>query len=174
MYHLAPPILETPWLVLRAPQAADREPLAAFLTSDRSHYVGGPLARDKAWRGFGHLVGHWVLRGYGMFFVTPKGTDAAIGMVGPWYPEGWPEQELGWSLFGAESRGVGLAAEAARAVRRHVYTTLNWPTAVSYSAAANARFIALATRLGAALDRTATAPDRDGRLVFCHPRLGAC
>ena len=105
---------------------------------------------------------------------TPQGGDHAIGMVGPWYPEGWPEQELGWSLFGAESKGVGLAAEAARAVRRHVYTTLNWPTAVSYSAAANARSIALATRLGASLESTATAPGRDGRLVFRHPGPGAC
>ena len=105
---------------------------------------------------------------------APQGGDHAIGMAGPWFPAGWPEREIGWSMFDVETEGKGLAAEAARAVRDRVYATLNWPTAVSYSAAANARSIALATRLGASLESTATAPGRDGRLVFRHPGPGAC
>ena len=114
MYHLDTPVLETERLLLHAPQLVDWEPLAAFLTSDRAHYVGGSLSRDRAWRGFGHLVGHWVLRGYGMFFVTAKGTDTAIGMVGPWFHEGWPEQELGWSVALAQRLGATLDPGAAK------------------------------------------------------------
>ena len=174
MYHLDTPVLTTERLTLRAPQGGDWPAFATFVTSPRAEYIGGPLTRERAWRALGHAVGHWLLRGYGLFILTPTGTDQAIGMAGPWFPAGWPEREIGWSMFGVQTEGKGLVAEAARAVRRHVYTTLNWPTAVSYFAVANARFIALATRLGATLDRTATAPDRDGTLVFRHPRLGAC
>ena len=152
MYHLDTPVLETERLVLHAPQLADWEPLAAFLSSARAQYVGGPLSRDRAWRGFGHLVGHWVLRGYGMFFVTPKGADTAIGMVGPWFPEGWPEQEIGWSMFAPEAEGQGYAFEAAIAAKAHVFADLGWKTAVSYIDPANARSIALAQRLGATFD----------------------
>lgn len=168
MYHLDTPVLETERLVLHAPQLADWEPLAAFLASDRAQYVGGPLTRDRAWRGFGHLVGHWVLRGYGMFFITPKGSDTAIGMVGPWYPEGWPEREIGWSMFDADAEGKGYAFEAAMAAKAHVFADLGWKTAVSYIDRENSRSIALALRLGARLDPEAATIEGEKVMVYRH------
>jgi len=169
MYHIDTPVLQTERLLLRAPQLRDWEPLAEFLTSDRAQFVGGPLAREKAWRGFGHLVGHWVLRGYGMFFVTPKGSDIAVGMVGPWFPEGWPEQEIGWSMFHPEAEGKGYAFEAAAATRTHVFADLGWKTAVSYIAPGNVRSVALALRLGARLDPDAAKVEGEDMVVYRHP-----
>jgi|GEM_PF-3651209 len=108
------PVLHTARLTLRVPAMRDWEAFAAFLTSDRASYVGGPVTRERAWRAFGHLVGHWALRGYGMFAVAQKGVDAAVGMAGPWFPESWPEQEIAWSIWAPEAEGEGLVRS-----RRH-------------------------------------------------------
>lgn len=142
------PVIETARLRLRGPRAADYEVFAAFMASDRSRHIGGPVAREQAWRGFGHLTGHWVLRGYSMFILADLATDKALGMAGPWFPEGWPERELGWSIWAAEAEGQGLAQEAAFAARAYAYGTLGWTTAISLIAEGNTRSEALALRLG--------------------------
>lgn len=171
--HLAnTPVLETDRLTLRAPQASDWDAFAAFLGDDRSQFIGGPLSRDRAWRSFGHIIGHWVLRGFGLFVFCDKTTGAPLGIAGPYFPEGWAEREIGWSVLSAEAEGQGYAREAAIAARAHAFATLGWTTAVSYIAPDNSRSIALAKRLGATLDATATLPDLpdwDGTLVFRHP-----
>ena len=164
------PVLHTARLTLRVPALRDWEAFAGFLTSDRAALVGGPVTRERAWRAFGHLVGHWVLRGYGMFAVAPKGAAAAIGMAGPWFPESWPEQEIGWSMWSAAAEGKGYAFEAAEAARTYAFAALGWPTAVSYIDPANTRSIALARRLGAVQDPAAAYPGDAPCLVFRHPR----
>lgn len=164
------PVLHTARLALRVPDMRDWEGFAGFLTSDRAVHVGGPVTRERAWRSFGHLVGHWVLRGYGMFAVALNAKDAAIGMAGPWFPESWPEQEIGWSMWSAEAEGKGYAFEAATAARAHAFDTLSWPTAVSYIDPANARSVALARRLGAVPQPGAAHPGDEPCLVFRHPK----
>ncbi len=163
------PVLETERLVLRAPRPEDCEGVVAFHASERARFMGGHSGRDKAWRTFAVHIGHWVLRGYGNWAVTVKGSDDCVGVVGCWYPEGWPEREIGWSLFdGAE--GKGIAREAALAARDHAYRALGWTTAVSYIDRGNARSIRLAERLGATLDARAASPGSgEQTLVFRHP-----
>lgn len=163
------PALTTERLALRAPEAQDWPVVAGFLTDPRAAHVGGPVARDKAWRAMGHIIGHWVLRGFGMFFFAPRSGGAALGMAGPWFPEGWPEPEIGWSLFAPEAEGRGYAHEAARAARDFAFARLGWTTAVSYIDPANDRSIALARRLGAVLEPGAPTPGDDPCLVFRHP-----
>ncbi|PZQ96637.1 MAG: N-acetyltransferase [Cereibacter sphaeroides] len=163
------PILETERLILRAPRQGDFPHFLAFATSDRSHF-GGPLTPDLAWRSFCHLTGHWVHRGFGLFVLSAKtDPETPFGMVGPYYPEEWPEKEIGWMVWSAEAEGKGIAFEAARATRDFAYTTLGWPTAVSYIAHWNTRSIALAKRLGATLDPQATPVGEPPCLVFRHP-----
>jgi RimJ/RimL family protein N-acetyltransferase len=162
-------ILTTERLILRAPVAADWEGYADFLTGPRSVYAGGPLDRPKAWIAFGHFIGHWVMRGYGSFIITLRASGEALGLVGPWFPDGRPEQELGWVIWSDIREGQGLAYEAAVAVRDHAFRDLGWPTAVSYIHPANARSIALAERLGAQRDPAAKVPKDDGTLVYRHP-----
>jgi RimJ/RimL family protein N-acetyltransferase len=163
------PVLATERLVLRAPRASDAPAWTAFIGSERSRFVGGPVDAGRGWRSFAGLVGHWVLRGYGSFVFHLRDDPAPLGMVGPWHPGDWPEREIGWSAWTEAAEGRGFVAEAARAVLSHVFRDLGWTTAVSYVDPENARSIALAERLGARRDGAAERPDPGG-LVFRHPR----
>lgn len=167
------PTLETERLVLRGPRMGDVAAWADFVASDRSRFVrGDDTSLRTSWRGFAHVAGMWMLRGYGTFVFALKDTpDQALGMTGPWHPLDWPEQELGWTVWSAEAEGKGYAQEAAREGRRFAYEDLGWQTAVSYIDPENARSIALAERLGCTLDPEAETPDFDGEavLVYRHP-----
>lgn len=155
------PTLTTERLVLRAPRAQDHAALAAFYASPRSSFVGGPLTPELAWRTLAQEAGHWLLRGYGRWTVEARdGGDAPVGMVGLWFPNGFPEREIGWDLFDGAT-GKGYATEAARAARAHAYGALGWDTAISLVADGNDASAAVARRLGCT---------RDGR--FTHERYG--
>lgn len=167
------PVLETDRLILRAPEAGDWEAAAAFITSKRTRYMWDPCSRHDAWLNFGHLVGHWVLRGYGLFVMCLKSGGRPIGDIGPLFPEGWAEPEIGWGIWQDEYEGKGLAFEAAQVARAYVFRNLGWKTAVSYVDPENARSIALAERLGCRLDPEADLPDLpgwEGTLVYRHTR----
>lgn len=163
------PVLETDRLILRAPGPQDWPAWRAMMASERSRFIGGPMDEEQAWRAFGHVIGHWALRGFGMFVFTARGTDSAIGSAGPWFPAGWPEREIGWSVWSAEAEGRGYAFEAVQSARAHAYDILGWDTAVSYIAPENSRSIALAKRLGAQRDHRASGPGDTPCLVYRHP-----
>lgn len=165
------PVLTTERLKLRAPNPGDWESLRSFAATDRADYLGGPYDLASAWRVFCHIAGMWAVRGYGSFVFTLKDDDTPIGMAGPWHPAEWPEQEIGWALWDPSAEGKGLAFEAANEALNFAYTTLQWPTAVSYIAPANTRSIALAERLGATRDAAAKAPT-EGDYVFRHRAPG--
>jgi len=154
------PVIETERLILQAPQESDFELLAAFYASPRSATVGGPLTRELAWRVLAQEAGHWMLRGFGRWTVTERATGAAVGMVGLWHPEGFPERELGWDLFDG-ALGKGYATEAGRAARDHAFKTLGWETLISLVKIGNDASAAVAMRLGAVADGS-----------FTHARFG--
>lgn len=165
------PILQTERLILRPFEARDVEPAVEYLVTQRSVYMGGPYSRHDAWEHACHLIGHWAVRGFGLFVICLKGSDQAIGDVGPFRPEGWPENEIGWGLWKAEYEGQGYVTEAALTARRYAFDVLGWDTAVSYIDPDNARSIAVAKRLGCHLDERAALPalpDWEGTLVFRH------
>lgn len=172
MTTLSPtPTLETERLILRPPGPQDADAYIRFYMSDRSVHVGGPKTKREAWNFFGTVLGHWVLRGFGMFAVTRKGSDDILGIVGHWYPNTWPEKEVGWVLLDGAHEGQGIAQEAARAVIDHAWTVLGWQTIVSYIDTDNAASIALAERLGATRDPNAATPSPDYPcLVYRHPK----
>lgn len=160
------PTLHTDRLTLRGPEAADWPAFRDYFASDRSRYTGGPYENDKkTWTLFAAEIGHWYLHGFGMWSVTLD--DTPIGLVGCWYPEGWPEKEIGWLMWDG-FEGKGYAFEAANAVRRQCYGPFGWSTAVSYIHRDNARSIALAERLGCIPDADAAHPNPDA-LVYRHP-----
>lgn len=165
------PTLETERLILRAPLPQDEAAFTEFFSSQRSQFVGGPRAPREIWNAFASEIGHWVLKGYGMFTVTRKGSDEALGIVGHWKPVNWPETEIGWVLFSAEHEGQGIAREAAQACITHAWRVLKWDTIVSYIDHGNDASVALAERLGAVLDPDAPQPKADySVLVYRHPR----
>lgn len=164
------PVLETGRLVLRAPQASDWPVFNAMLASDRALFIrSGDYDLSNTWRAFGHMIGHWVLKGFGMFVFQAKGDDAPLGMTGPWCPATWPEPEIGWTVWNPAAEGKGFAFEAAQAARRYAYDVLRWPTAVSYVAPDNLRSRALAERMGAAIDTGAASIGEPPCLVYRHP-----
>ncbi|MEM1130178.1 MAG: GNAT family N-acetyltransferase [Pseudomonadota bacterium] len=162
-------VLTTERLVLRRPAMHDAERATAFYMSERSRFAGGNQPEPRAWSAFAAMLGHWQIRGFGLWAVTTREADRILGMVGPYFPAGWPERELGWVLFdGAE--GKGYAQEAVHAARDHAFATLGWTGAVSYIAPDNARSIALAERVGAVRDSAARPPFPDKpTLVYRHP-----
>ena len=107
--------LETARLRFRQFREDDLDDLARLNADPAfSRFIGGRRDRADSWRQLAMLIGHWRLRGYGWYAVTLEGEDRLIGRIGLWYPEGWPEIELGWSLDPA-LWGQGLATEGARA-----------------------------------------------------------
>jgi RimJ/RimL family protein N-acetyltransferase len=163
------PALESRRLVLRAPAFGDLDGFVRFFTSDRAKYAGGSADAAKAWSEFAEMIGHWVLRGFGSFIITRKDNGKAIGHAGGLQPPGWPERELGWSIWTDDDEGQGFAAEAVRTVRDHLFTTCGWTTAISYIAPDNLRSIAFAEHLGAVLDQGSERPENLRCLAYRHP-----
>jgi len=162
------PVITTDRLILRGPDARDIVPFVAHFLSDRSRFTGGPLPQHRAWIAFAAELGHWALHGFGMWTVTWKeDADHPIGLVGCWYPEPWPERELGWLVW-PEAEGQSVAFEATQAARGTAYDRFGWTTAVSYIDPGNARSIRLAERLGAVRDDAAERPSPED-LVYRHP-----
>lgn len=162
------PTIETERLVLRAPAERDYADWVAFNQTERTRFVGGQHAPNAVWRGLASYLGHWALRGYGMWSVDEKATGAFCGAVGCWYPGGWPEPEIGWTLLG-HAEGRGIAREAALASRRFAYETLGWTTAISLIDPENLRSIRLAERLGAKPDGTFEHDEYGTMRIFRHP-----
>lgn len=163
------PSLETQRLLLRVPERRDAEGLVAFLGSERARWMGGPMPRVDAWETAAMVLGHWVLNGFGLWAVVPRGTDTAVGTVGCLWPSRWPEGEIAWHLWSDAAEGQGYAQEAALAARDHAFRRLGWRSAVSYIAPGNARSIRLAERLGATLDSNAAHPFDQDCTVYRHP-----
>lgn len=166
------PRLETGRLILRGFRPEDFELFAAFAASDRARFVGGPSERNLAWRGFCGMTGHWVHRGYGFFVMEDKATGKTLGTSGPYFPEGWPEPEIGWSLWDAEAEGKGFALEAALAARDFAYDALGWTTAVSLIVDGNARSEGLAQRMGCIRDGGFTHAQFGKTAIWRHPAPG--
>ncbi|MEM6489874.1 MAG: GNAT family N-acetyltransferase [Pseudomonadota bacterium] len=162
------PVLQTERLTLRAPAERDFQAWVDFYARGDTRYVGGPIHRNVVWRTLAAYLGHWAMRGYGMWAVEERATGTFCGNVGLWFPEGWPEAEIGWTLLD-RAVGRGIAFEAAAAAREHAYGALGWDTVISLIDPANARSIRLAERLGATLDGHVTHAQYGRMAVYRHP-----
>lgn len=140
--------LETERLILRVPRNEDFERYAELLADeDAARYIGGHLPRAAAWRRFLQMPGAWVVQGFAMFSVEEKGTGRWLGQTGPWKPEGWPGNEVGWS-FHPDAWGRGYATEAATAAMDWAFDTLGWESVIHCIDPANVPSQKLAQRLG--------------------------
>lgn len=145
------PTLETDRLLLRPPSAEDFEPWAALLADpEAARFIGGVQPPAGAWRSLATMAGSWVISGFGNFSVIEKTSGRWIGRAGPWYPDGWPGPEIGWS-FDRSAWGHGYATEAARRCVDFAFEVLGWDRVVHPIDAANAASIAVARRIGSTL-----------------------
>lgn len=147
----ATPRIETERLILRGWRLDDLEPftemmadpeVARFLTMDM-----GPAEPPLSWHAMAVFIGHWALRGYGLFAVEEKTTGAFVGRVGAWQPEGWVGFELGWALA-RPHWGKNYAYESARAAGDWIFDAFGLEQLVSLIHVDNVRSQRLASRMG--------------------------
>lgn len=161
-------MITTPRLTLRKPEAADLAPAAAFWASERSHLMGGPWTSAQTAIEMADLHAQWAKHGFSLFTVVLNATGAPIGGIGPFFPEGYPEPELGWSLWDARYEGQGLAFEAATAARDWFFANTRFKTAVSFTNPDNARSHRLCERMGAVVDDQAACPFPPPVRIYRH------
>ncbi|MDE2407769.1 MAG: GNAT family N-acetyltransferase [Xanthomonadaceae bacterium] len=140
--------IETDRLILRVPQIEDFDRYAQMLADEAAtRYIGGSAPRAAAWRRFLQMPGAWLLQGFGMFSVLEKASGLWMGQIGPWKPDGWPGNEIGYA-FHPDAWGQGYALEAGVASIDWAFEHLGWDSIVHCIAPANAASIALAQRFG--------------------------
>lgn len=148
---LSIPVITTARLTLRAFAPDDFEPYAVMMADPevtRHLGEGRPLARADAWRQLAMLIGHWVLRGYGVWAVEERATGRFLGRIGCMEQEGFPAFEIAYTL-GPWARGRGYAREGAAAALRFAREMLGRTYVTSIIRPANHASIRVATALGA-------------------------
>jgi RimJ/RimL family protein N-acetyltransferase len=154
------PALTTERLRLRAFEESDLDAWAPIVADPEvGRYTGGVQDRLEAWRSIALYLGHWELRGFGQWALEERSSGRLVGRAGLWFPEGWPELEVGW-LLGRSVWGQGYATEAGRASISWARSTLGLRRIGSVINPDNARSIAVAERLGMTFDRTDAVGDQ--------------
>lgn len=147
--------LETERLLLRPFREADLDDYARICADAevmRHIGEGRPLTRAEAWRQMAFFLGHWQLRGYGLWAAELKASGALVGRIGLHNPAGWPGLEVGW-LLGRACWGQGLATEGGRAALEYAFTRLGADHVISVIRPDNLRSVRVAERLGERFER---------------------
>ncbi|HEX6369388.1 MAG TPA: GNAT family N-acetyltransferase [Longimicrobium sp.] len=148
------PTLTTDRLLLRPFHEEDLDAYAEICAdAEVTRYLsdGRPLSRAEAWRQMAFIVGHWQLKGFGLWALEEKSSGALIGRAGLLHPEGWPGFEVGWTL-GRAWWGKGYATEAAREALRYAFEELDRDHVISLIRPENHPSIRVAERLGERLE----------------------
>jgi RimJ/RimL family protein N-acetyltransferase len=163
------PVLSTERLWLRGFRASDLDDYAAMY-GDREvvRYLGSggpePWDRDRCWRHMAFLLGHWLLKRFGVWAVEHKETGAFLGAIGLAEPGGWPGCELAWTLA-RRWWGHGYATEGARAALAHASTVLEKERIISLIHPENRASIRVAERIG---ERLQGRVQHLGREMLCY------
>ncbi|MDH5824374.1 GNAT family N-acetyltransferase [Luteimonas sp. RD2P54] len=150
--------IETERLLLRPPLQQDFERYAElYADEEAARHVGGHVPRAIAWRKFLTMAGAWSIQGFAMFSVIERAGGRWLGQLGPWKPDGWPGNEVGWA-FHPDAWGAGYATEAGVAAMDWAFDRLGWEDVIHCIAPANAASKRLAARLGSGLLRSGRLP----------------
>lgn len=157
---------ETERLRLRQWQAADRVPFAALNADARvMEFFPSPLTRDESDALAARCQSLIEVRGWGLWAVETKESQAFIGFVGLHTPAAElpfsPCVEVGWRLA-CPYWGRGFASEAAREAVRVGFERLGLREIVAFTALGNLRSRAVMERIGMRLSGT-----------FEHPHVAA-
>lgn len=145
------PRIDTKRLTLRAFEPRDESPYLAMMQNPRvTQYLadGRPLSAFEAWRQMAMFMGHWSLRGYGIWAVEERSSGRLVGRLGCFNPAGWPGFEIGYTLD-EPAWGQGYAREGAGAALRFARETLGRTDIISVIRPANAGSVRVAEALGA-------------------------
>lgn len=151
--------LETERLRLRMFRETDFDAYAAMSADPEvMRYLGAtgaPLTRLDAWRQMAMLLGHWQLRGYGVWAVEERASGTLVGRIGLFNPDGWPGLECIWTLARG-AWGKGYATEGARRSLEYAFTELDQPRVISLIRPGNAASVRVAERIGERLEGRVT------------------
>ena len=140
--------LETERLRLRPFCQDDLDQYAAIVADPETMtFMGGPRDRARAWADIAWCLGHWTLRGYGLWAAEETASGALVGRIGLLNPEGWPGLEVGW-LVARRHWSRGLATEGARAALAYAFDTVGAEHVLSLIRPDNAASIRVAEKLG--------------------------
>ena len=151
-----PPTVQTERLLLRQWRGTDLDAYAElFGDPEVTRYLGDPkpLDRNESWRQMAVYAGSWTLRGFSHWAVELRATGEFIGRLGPWFPEGWPDLEIGW-VISPRHQGRGYATEGARVALRVCHEDLGAQRVISLIRPGNQPSEAVALKLGGVLDGT--------------------
>ena len=157
------PIITTDRLRLRGWTDTDIDAFARLnANSEFMTFLGNrtPIDRAESYRVMMMVVGHWALKGFGLWLVEDRYSHEFIGRVGLLYPDGWPALEVGWGIH-PEHQGMGYATEAATASADWAFQNLNCESLVSIIDPNNTPSKAVAERIGEHYDHNEFVKDRD-------------
>lgn len=161
------PSIETKRLTLRAPFESDLPTMNAYLSKDRMSFIGGTFDDIGTWRVPLVSHGHWNLCGNTFWHIEHRERGKMAGGVGILHHFDWPGTELAWNLH-HNFEGMGMAYEAALALRRYGEIHLNINGVISFIDPANTRSAALAKQLGATFKKTPCLREYECH-VYCQP-----
>jgi RimJ/RimL family protein N-acetyltransferase len=146
------PVLATGRLRLRPWRQSDLEPFAALNADGRvMQFYPNVLDRDESDAAAARIRDHFDRHGFGLWAVEVPGVADFIGYVGlsiPGFETSFtPCVEIGWRLA-FEYWGLGYATEAAQAVLKFGFESLNLPEIVSFTTVGNQRSRKVMDRLG--------------------------
>jgi RimJ/RimL family protein N-acetyltransferase len=142
--------IQTPRLTLRPFTEGDAAAYAAICADPEvMRHIGTGVVQTaaEAWRAMAIFLGHWQLRGFGMWALEHRERGVLLGRVGFHHPPDWPDFELGW-LLAREHWGHGYAREAAAAALRHAFESMGRERVISLIRPGNTRSIAVAEAIG--------------------------
>ena len=146
--------LETERLLLRGWRDDDLDALAAMNADpDVMRYImdGAVRDREQTAEGLRKIREKWDAQGFGHFAVEVRETGALAGWVGlavpDFLPEVLPAMEIGWR-FGREFWGQGYATEAAAALLRFGFESLELDRILSIRHVDNVRSARVMEKLG--------------------------
>lgn len=147
--------LSTPRLKLRPFREEDVEDCTVMCSDPEvMRFLGGKTwTRLEAWRHIATVLGHWQLRGFGLWAVEEVESGAFVGRVGFMHPDGWPGFELGWTLA-RPFWGKGYATEAAQRALEYAFCELERDHVISLIHPKNTASLAVAERLGETYEET--------------------
>jgi RimJ/RimL family protein N-acetyltransferase len=163
------PTIHAERILLRAFESDDLEPYAAMNADPETMaHLGGPIDKVATWRLIASLLGHWHLRGFGMWAAEDRATGEFLGRAGLYEQHGWPGIEVAGSLKRARW-GSGLAIEAGEAVLDFAATVVKAPEVISVIRPENAASIKAAERLGLTYDRNEIVGDVEQLIYRTEP-----
>ena len=159
-------MIETERLILRAPQDADREAIAALNAHPKvGAWLSGVMTREQSDALVDRIRQSIGLHGFGFWAMERKSDGAVVGLTGLLLMgEDEPVPggiEIGWRVQ-PDAQGQGLATEAARAARDWAFANLDIDEVVAITAETNVRSQNIMTKIGMTRDLAGD---------FDHPRL---